>query len=149
MEDYNKFGIEIEAVGVSTDTLRKLARDVNWSYDNDGSVRGGRSCIADIPCVGSRFSNQQSMGGELVSPIMHYLNEDWRMPVGKILLTLRRLGEGVSPRTSIHFHVNAKDASISRLLNLVKLWMAMEDGRRNEDSRELPVIMKALIPFKK
>lgn len=119
-------GIEIEFARLPRGVTRGLRRG-GWRLVRDGSVdTRHRALLGLIPCEGG--GDRTTFGGELVSPILDTTKDGWDSQLLTILDTLRRGGEGVDARTSIHVHVNATGLPLFAIRFLYEIGAYLEAG---------------------
>jgi len=127
-------GIEIEFANIPKAAADMLPR-TSWVLVEDGSCRSRRNVYPGLPIevegverANDGVGEYTLFGGEFVSPKINTNKKYWDTDIRKILEFLRRAGEGLDVRTSIHVHVNANGFPLFALKNLLKLGLHLEAG---------------------
>ena len=115
-----KFGVEIEAYGVSKTTLARELRLAGI----DCVVEGYNHTTKNYWKVVSDCSLEGNETFELVSPILN--GENGLAQIEKVCSVLTRLGAKVNKSCGLHVHIDARDMDASKLKNVCKMWMKYE-----------------------
>lgn len=140
----DSIGIEIEYENIPKHDGRDIANKVRWALVEDGSCRSFRHAIGPITITPSEAvrpfmrdsargstsdrGGRTTFGGEFVSPVLDSTSKDWIDSVQRILDFLYERGEGISPYTSIHVHVNATNIPLFALQYLIEIGQHLEAG---------------------
>ncbi len=108
------FGIEIETVGLTQDTLRRAIQGVTGGVIQREGVTDSAGRVWNVVRDGSLSGGTYS--GEIVSPILRY--EDIPL-LQDIIRAVRRAGARTDHSTGIHIHVDGSRFDARSLRNLV------------------------------
>jgi hypothetical protein len=143
----NRFGIEIETIGLSRETLANvIARAIggtpglNSHYSPSVTMADGR--VWNIARDASLSSSCNS--GEIVSPILSYTDTDLET-LQTIVRAVREAGARVDESCGVHIHVDGSRFDARGLINLVN--MVHKNERLIE--RALGVSARRLISYTK
>lgn len=131
----DSIGIEIEFNNIPKAMARTvLQRRSGWNVVEDGSCRNHKLSLGgfrldnsdEITFVGS--GRGTLFGGEFVSPVLDTNDHLWEGQVQRILDFLYEHGEGISPFTAIHVHINSSSLPLFALKYLIRLSLYLEAG---------------------
>ncbi len=110
------FGVEIEFEDANTESVkRRLYLDFpEWKFDRDPSVT-----TLDL--------NDESLGGEVISPVLKDNDSNWQ-EIFKVCSLLDRCGASISDLSGGHIHFGTQVLGYNKKywLNLIKLWIIYE-----------------------
>jgi hypothetical protein len=116
-----KFGIEIEAVGLTMDKVVEvlIARGIRAAVDGyNHTTKTYWKVVADASLQGSQCF-------ELVSPILE--GERGLMEVAIVADALEAAGAKVNGSCGFHVHVDGRDLNVDQLKRVSKMWLKYEN----------------------
>jgi hypothetical protein len=115
-----KFGIEIEAYGISRDRVAQALRTAGINCNAEGynhDIRASWKVVTDGSLSGDNTF-------ELVSPILE--GEDGLQQLRTVSAVLTRLGAKINKSCGLHVHFDAVNMDLTNWKNLIKNYAALE-----------------------
>lgn len=112
-----KFGIEIEAKGMSPTQAHDAIRSAGVAVENHGHTHTGPRC------AGWKVVYDGSVAGGFEA-VSHPMQDD--STVGPVCDALQQAGAWVDRKCGLHVHVDARDLDVAAWRRLIKLWARIE-----------------------